>query len=330
VDKQLEIVDTSHGGRWPGRRLRVALIGAARSRNGTGPFVSRILREQECDVWEIPKGDLPAWETGARSVEGDVDAVAICSPANTHLQYLKAALHRGNHVFCEKPIIWDDSANSASILAAIDEIFTFRRRQKLVIHENTQWRYVWSEFLRLAGGLIDPSAVTYFKSEFCPNVSWPHEMIRESGPHANSLLQQLGCNGIRDLGVSFNRERTELVVSFVTSGWSRKHISVEYNFRQQTDQPRNAAFYLDGLQVIRKVRNPGYEMSLCIGVRECALPDPLAMSVSSFLQKIRTNSQDEQDKDDLQIRDNLAMCLTLRDAVLHFGCNNAQFPCQAL
>jgi myo-inositol 2-dehydrogenase/D-chiro-inositol 1-dehydrogenase len=34
----------------------------------------------------------------------DVDAVIICSPTNTHVQYIIDAANAGKHIFCEKPV----------------------------------------------------------------------------------------------------------------------------------------------------------------------------------------------------------------------------------
>lgn len=34
----------------------------------------------------------------------EIEAVVICSPTNTHIQYIKEAAKAGKHIFCEKPI----------------------------------------------------------------------------------------------------------------------------------------------------------------------------------------------------------------------------------
>lgn len=48
----------------------------------------------------------------------DIDAVVICSPTNTHAQYIIEAASEGKHIFCEKPV----DLTITSILQAIDAV----------------------------------------------------------------------------------------------------------------------------------------------------------------------------------------------------------------
>ncbi len=52
---------------------------------------------------------IPQWsgDTGKIIDNPDIGAVLICSPTNTHSQWIQAAAARGKHVFCEKPLDFD-------------------------------------------------------------------------------------------------------------------------------------------------------------------------------------------------------------------------------
>ena len=39
-----------------------------------------------------------------RVIEGDFDAIDVCTPTPTHASFIELALGAGKHVFCEKPL----------------------------------------------------------------------------------------------------------------------------------------------------------------------------------------------------------------------------------
>lgn len=46
-----------------------------------------------------------AWDpVPARVIDGDFDAIDVCTPTPTHASYIELALRAGKHVFCEKPL----------------------------------------------------------------------------------------------------------------------------------------------------------------------------------------------------------------------------------
>ena len=46
-----------------------------------------------------------------------IDAVVICSPTDTHAQYIQEAAAKGKHIFCEKPVDLSLSNINATISA---------------------------------------------------------------------------------------------------------------------------------------------------------------------------------------------------------------------
>lgn len=62
----------------------------------------------------------------------DIDAVLICTPTDTHADYIMAAAAHGKHIFCEKPIALDlaqtDKALAAVAAAGVKLQIGFNRR----------------------------------------------------------------------------------------------------------------------------------------------------------------------------------------------------------
>lgn len=221
-----------------------------------------------------------------------VEAVAICSPAETHLDYLVAALDRRLHVFCEKPILWpaDHSRNTfEAMIARLARSLDSALRNGLVVHENTQWVYTLNDFRRIAGECGLPE-IRRFRCELSPSAGTPPEMLMECSAHANSLLLGLGCRGIEDLCMRFERgdggRGAVLEIGFRSRGASSDPVEVEYRFAQQTDQPRAAAYEINGRRVERRVEMDGYRIFLMSGSEESAIRDPLRSSVEGFLAKM--------------------------------------------
>ena len=62
----------------------------------------------------------------------DIDAIVICSPTDTHTEYIKMAAEKGKHIFCEKPIDMEISkimeVNRIVEKAGIQMMVGFNRR----------------------------------------------------------------------------------------------------------------------------------------------------------------------------------------------------------
>jgi hypothetical protein len=249
-----------------------------------------------------------------------IDAVAICSPAETHLDYLAAALEGRLHVFCEKPILWpaDHSLGTFEpMIARLARALDSAVRDGLVVHENAQWVYTLDDVRRIAGecGLPD---IGRFRCELSPASGTAPEMVMECSAHANSLLLGLGCSGIEDLRVSFERGEGRrgavLEIGFRSRGASGGPVEVEYRFAQQTRQPRAAAYEIDGRRVERRIELDGYRIFLRCGSRECAIRDPLRSSVEDFLAKVAGKNR----RPDPSILPNIRMSRSLLE-----GCTGA-------
>lgn len=269
---------------------RIAVIGPHRRRTGTGPYVSGFLRQSGCEVlaWDRAGAGLLLEPNLPRP---EVDAVAICSPPETHLEYLQAALAKGLHVFCEKPIVWPRDHSPEALeedIKRLSQALEGAAKNGLVVHENTQWVYTLGDFRRLTGN-VGPDHVEHFRCEMSPTAANPAEMTMESSAHANSLLLALGANGIENLSVRFDPEgdgrRASLNFGFRSQTPSGSSVMVEYQFVQQLDQPRHAAYEVNHRRVERRVDVDGYRLFLRFRSAECPIRDPLESSVDDFLAK---------------------------------------------
>lgn len=258
--------------------LRLAVIGPHRRRTGTGPFVAAILRRLGCAVVEWDRTQARRLlEPGFRP---DLDGVAICSPAETHLDYLAAAAGRGLAVFCEKPILWPPLPAPIATLA---ETLDSALRQGVVVHENTQWVYTLRDFRRLAGGFED---VRHFRCELAPSSGTAADMTMECSAHANSLLLALGCAGMENVRASFDAGRPSLDIDFRSRNAAGAAVEVQYRFARQLGQPRPAAYEIDHRRIERRVDPDGYRIFLRHESREEEIRDPLESSLEDFLAKL--------------------------------------------
>lgn len=95
--------------------------------------------ERFAEKWEIEAyGDAEVFYQ-------DVDAVYVASPHETHYGYVKAALERGKHVLCEKPIALEK--------AGAEELFAYAKERGLILMEGIKTAYCpgFEKLLGLAG-----------------------------------------------------------------------------------------------------------------------------------------------------------------------------------
>lgn len=121
--------------------LRIGIVGTGRIANRFVPeakLVSGVSMQsvynphgESAEVfarkWEIdPSSD---WE----EFMGEVDAVYIASPHETHYDYIKRSLEGGKHVLCEKPMVLE--------AVQAEEVFALAKRLDLVLLEGVKTAY---------------------------------------------------------------------------------------------------------------------------------------------------------------------------------------------
>jgi myo-inositol 2-dehydrogenase/D-chiro-inositol 1-dehydrogenase len=112
------------------QKLRLGVIGAGRigklhaenvAYNVPGARLTAIAdanMTQELDAWAKGLGIAKVSKNPDDIIEaGDIDAVLVCGPTNTHADLTIAAARAKKHVFCEQPV----AVSAAKVRAAIDE-----------------------------------------------------------------------------------------------------------------------------------------------------------------------------------------------------------------
>lgn len=126
------------------RKINFGVIGAGRiGKVHTATLVQKVSQANVIAVADVhresaeelgEKFDIPLVATNYRDIieHENVDAIVICSPTNTHVQYIKEAAELGKHIFCEKPIDTDlkkiQTALDAVKKAGVKLMIGFNRR----------------------------------------------------------------------------------------------------------------------------------------------------------------------------------------------------------
>jgi myo-inositol 2-dehydrogenase / D-chiro-inositol 1-dehydrogenase len=122
--------------------LRVGVLGVGRigrlhahvlTRQVPGAIVGAVYDTRARTAQEVADElGVPAAGSVAELLRGDVDAIAICSTSETHVELLIAAAEAGKAVFCEKPVSLElpelDRALAAIDAAAVPFQIGFNRR----------------------------------------------------------------------------------------------------------------------------------------------------------------------------------------------------------
>lgn len=302
-------------------RARVALIGARRARQGLGPFVARDLEAAGLEVCGFLATSAATRDEAAaqlaqvlgREVPGHLDldelvahraprALAILSPSETHEGYLDAALERGLHVLCEKPLVW----GGADPLDASRRLVRGFEERGLVLLENTQWPETLPTYRALFPG--EGARPRSFAMTLSPILRGEAGRV-DSLSHVLSMLQALApAPEARVEGVSRTAigpapdpetgaprpggERLELL--YVTGPDPAEPVRVAVDLLHGGPQPREAGYAVDGNRVRRLVRMEDYSMFLAAGDCRVDLPDPLALRARRFAAMLESPSAEGQ------------------------------------
>ena len=283
---------------------KVAVIGAARRHQGTGPFVAArfaaaghdicgivgtsqdSLRQTLAQLFKqsgiISKGYLK-FEVLIERHQPDI--VAICSPASTHAGYLQTALANNLHVFCEKPLYWPEHelqpANSAGYEKGLRDLLALARQKQRYIHVNQQWPYTLKFFNRIHPDVLNSNQIDQFSMYLSPQ-SADKKMLIDAAPHGLSMLYQLvGAGTLENI-----RARQT----------SQQHMQIDFDYRHKQGRtqvrlgfaasqavPKPARYAINGCYVDRHVGLPAYQIRLQSGRHDVPIDDPLDLSVKDFL-----------------------------------------------
>ena len=87
----------------------------------------------------------------------NIDLVSICSPTNTHYDYIKICMQHNKNIFCEKPFVYNKKTNN--IKRCID-ILKETQLNNITINVNTQWVYGINQIMSLVAQLMKHSILS--------------------------------------------------------------------------------------------------------------------------------------------------------------------------
>lgn len=276
--------------------MNVAIIGARRAKNGIGEYIANYFQKNGApvvcvlgtteDTASSASGSLGKYGIRARPYHDfaqmvsreDLQAVAIASPAESHLGLLKASIARGLSVFCEKPFLDPSREN---LLDELDDVF----RQAsagggTVVAMNSQWPFCLAAYEELCGALV-PAEVRRFSIRLSPICSGL-AMIPDSVPHALSILHAaLGPGTISP--PAFSGTDTDMTIGFTYTA-AHGSCAVTIALIQEREQPRPFWFGFDDRIARRSIETGRYEISFHSGGRRLPVADPLELCVRDFIE----------------------------------------------
>ena len=278
--------------------MKVALVGARRTRNGIGHFIGNYFHKNGSQVVSLlgtsaetaASASTTLEEFGIKALpytdfEGMIadqcpDAVVIASPSTTHCGYLFKALEAGMHVFCEKPFIVDDSGG---VNKALHDIFRLAGDKNLIVAMNSQWPFSLPYYEELCGTLESPAIERFYMRSSPPFAG--REMILESVPHALSLLYcKCGPGTIKNISVESGQEQMAIRFEYQ----AENSLCVSYlNLAQQLFVPRTFSFGFNDRIVNRSLDLENYEIYFNHSQRTVKVVDPLDLSVQDFITAVR-------------------------------------------
>ena len=297
---------------------RIAIVGARRVRQGTGPYLAAAFARLGHDVCGIVGTSRASVAQAQRRLRKDyhiraagytdlaellgeqnVDVVVIASPHETHLRYLRRGLAAGCHVFCEKPLwfppLSEMPADAAGVTREAAHLLESAAAAKLHVGVNLQWPFTLACYRRLHPLPENAARITSFDMRLSP-ASRGKTMILDSAPHLISMLQALlGTGEIESMELRWGDDahsRAEAAFGYRhQAGTTRVRLSLV----QSTRQPRAAGYAINGNAVERRVAMKNYVLSLAAGDRQITMQDPLIQSARHFIGQIEGDVGDGAD-----------------------------------
>lgn len=296
-------------------RHRLAVVGAARRRQGTGPFVARYFAHLGHPPAAVIGRTIESAQAAAKnlaqqfklpvsaytdleqlSAQEKIDILVIASPTPTHLHYLHEAMRRHCHVFCEKPLWWCEDTAVLSGKQVDKETRSLSQGfaangKKLYL--NKQWPFTLQSFWRLYPSLQqEPAAITEFAMQLSP-YGHGKTMVIDSAPHLLSMLHALLGDGTIEQLCYLKKTKRHCSLSFIYCH-ATAQTAVRLSLQQCSDQPRPAAYAINGHWARRCVRIDDYSLSLSNDAHSIPMPDPLLQSVQYFLSTVAQKNERSQ------------------------------------
>ncbi len=278
--------------------MKISIIGAGRNRNGIGQYVARYFHKNRAwvisaigtteksacravDALKVYDINATAyWDFDLMMVKEKPNAVVIASPIPTHYEYLKKSIELGLHIFCEKPLFWNQKGDMEQLLG---RLFEKAASKNLTIAMNSQWPFSIPFYEDLCGPLEGQTMASFFM-RLSPGCSGK-DMILESLPHALSMLYfVLGAGEIHALEIEYRTTKKSIRFDYIAPDHK---CDVLIELESQQHQPRSFKYGFNGKIVNRVVDLDHYDIYFQYQNRKIKIEDPLELSVKDFIATVR-------------------------------------------
>ena len=321
--------------------FNIAMVGPARSRQGTGPYIARAFHQLGCNICAVVSSSLSSAASAASCLKEDygiecqpftgleealketpIDIVAICSPPATHYRFLNVAIEAGCQVFCEKPLWWPEedvqSPESAQrITRDTHRLVRQANSKNITLQLNTQWVFTLPGYYALCPQPYSASRVVENFSMWLSPQSTGKKMIIDAAPHLLSMLYAL-----------FGAGRIQALRHDSPSGHPDQDLGIAFDYLHATGDctvslvlnstnalPKPAAYAINQQRIDRHVELPDYLISLRSSGKQLPIADPLLCSVKSFLGSIHSGCS----PDGTALIDGMVHLLQIYQAVDSYG-----------
>jgi len=307
-------------------RLKAAVIGAGRNRNGIGEFIVKFLTELDVDVNCILGSTKESSEKTSEHLNKkfgiesrpyhdinkmleneELDFVVIASPSKTHMLFLKKCIERKLPVFCEKPFIWnDDKVDCDGFLKMTKALVDKSRKYSILLAMNCQWPHSIRSYEKLCGKIKKDEIKTFY-ALMNPSIIGK-EMIADTIPHVISILVSvLGKGEMSRLTIERSPENDEAMISYDYNG-----CKVVIELVSKKEQPRDLKFGFNDKIINRKIDISDYRIYFEYEDDKLLIEDPLKSSIKDFLESLENEKKPLIGSD--EILENMEQLCTIYDS----------------
>lgn len=148
----------------------------------------------------------------------EVDAVVVTTPNHTHAEIAKAALERGKHVFCEKPL--------AIKVSDCDMLLETAEKAGKILQVGLELRYA-PMFVKMKEMIEDGEIGKPCLSSCNLSRGWLHSMWREDTQLTGGIFLELGCHYLDLFGYLLSSQAS-CIAGF--GGKMDKHSDIDHAF----------------------------------------------------------------------------------------------------
>lgn len=290
--------------------MKIAIIGAGRTRNGIGQYIAKYFHRHGAPVAAVVGSTDESAHRAAENLTRyginagafsdfdsmadrcNPDAVVIALPAHFHRDYIIRSIEAGLHVFCEKPFVWPPASDDE----LEERIFRPAKEKNITLAMNSQWPFALPSYHKLCGPVSEKGGHT-FDIEMQP-ASAGLDMIPDAVPHVLSLLYcMFGAGTIDEVEAKFESAAALIRFCYKTG---RSRCTTTVTLTRKDEQPRHFSFAFDGKKINRVIDCDSYAVYFSCSTGCTRVPDPLELSVCDFTASIKSNTRPRIDIDHIR------------------------------